>query len=178
MAVEHGQILTFENVNIRARNFGGMRFVNPGSAPGKRGFGFDIDRDTALQLMAEGWPIKQTKPWEGAPEDWEPTFWMKVNVSFPRPGQRFRPPTIVQVSSRGNIQLDEEAISVLDWAQLVNADVSVRARRWVFGDTGTEGVSAELSELYVTFDESPLSHKYAENADSLYYQNQQESETF
>lgn len=159
MPIQDRQVLTFEDVHLRALNFAGTRFVNPGERP-KRGFGFDLDRETGLFLLQEGWPVKQTKPYEGAPEDWEPTLWMKVNVSFPLEGQRFQPPKIVQISSKGKITLDEDSVSLLDWASLVEVDLSIRARHWVMRNTGNEGFSAELSEMYVTLDESPLAIKY------------------
>lgn len=159
MTIQDRQVLTFENVNLRALNFGGTLFSNPGERL-KRSFGFDLDRETGLHLLQEGWPVKQTKPWDGMPEDWEPTLWMKTNVSFPQPGQRFQPPKIVQITKRGMITLDEDAVKVLDYAPMLSVDLSIRARHWVYTATGNEGFSAELSEMYATLDESPLAVKY------------------
>lgn len=149
MSVQPNEIVTFQDVTLFARNFAGTKFGD-----GKRTFGFILDVDTAQAMLADGWPVKQTRPpKENVPEDWEPRWWLKVNVSY-----KFRPPKVVTIGSRGMVALDEEALDVLDWASFETVDLSVRARFWEMN--GTTGLQAQLSEMYATLEESPLAIKY------------------
>lgn len=149
MAVQANEILTFQNVNLYARNFAGTKFGD-----GKRTFGFFIEPEVAQAMLADGWPVKQTRPpAENVPEDWSPRFWLKVNISY-----KFRPPKVVTIGSRGMVTLDEEVLDILDWASFETVDLSVRARFWEMN--GNTGLQAQLSEMYATLEESPLAIKY------------------
>ena len=151
--VANGDIVTFENVQLYGRNFSGQRFGDD-----KRSFGFFLTPEQAEEMSRDGWNVKYTKPPKNSepPTDWEPRPWLKVNIGF-----KYRPPKIIQITSRNRTALDEESIDTLDWASIQEVDLSVRARFWEVN--GNAGLSAYLYELYVTLEESPLALKYAAN---------------
>lgn len=152
MAVNQGDIITFENVQLFGRNFSGTKFDD-----GKRSFGFFLDPEQAEDMIRDGWNVKYTKPPKNGnvPDDWEPRPWLKVALGF-----KYRPPKILQITSRGRTVLDEEAVDTLDWASIQEVDLSIRARFWEVN--GNTGLMAYLYELYVTLEESPLALKYAQ----------------
>lgn len=154
--VNQGDIVTFENVEIYngTRNFDGLKFNDPSR---KRSFGFFLEPEIAEAMARDGWVIKYTKPPKDKPlpPDWEPRPWLKVDVSF-----KFRPPTVVLITSRGRTVLDEEAFDILQEASMKMVDLSIRARFWTFDSNNTSGLKAMLHEMYVTIEESPLAMKY------------------
>ena len=66
-----------------------------------------------------------------------------------------RPPKIVQVSGNRRIELDEESVNHLDWADISSADVVINPYNY---DSGK--VTAYLQALYVTINEDAFAHKY------------------
>lgn len=157
--VKHGDIITFEGVTLYARNFAGDRFGD-----GRRAFGFFLTPEQAEEMARDGWSVKWTKPprSEEVPSDWEPRPWLKVNI-----GYKYRPPKVMQITSRNRTMLDEEAIGMLDWASFQEVDLSIRARFWEMNENS--GISAMLHELYVTLEESPLAIKYGAAGNPMDY---------
>ena len=102
----------------------------------------DID-----QLAADGWNIKLLQP----RDDHEaPKPFIRVRVKY-----GYRPPKIVQISGNKKVELDEESINHLDWADIETADVIINPYNY---DSGK--VTAYLQTLYVTIIEDEFASKY------------------
>jgi hypothetical protein len=149
------QPVVLENVRLIFRNFTGAegRF----NAKGKRNFNVLLSSNIAEAMERDGWNIKYLQPREA--ED-EPTPRLEVAVNF----DGGRPPRVVMVTSRGKTPLDESMISILDWAEIIDADLIVRPYEWEVN--GKTGVKAYLQTLFVTIREDKLEQKYLDVPDS------------
>lgn len=146
--------LVLENRRIMFRNFSGEegRF----NAAGTRNFNVALDPEEAAAMLADGWNVKQLKPRE---EDDLPQDILKVQVKFGK-----NPPKIVLITDRGKTELAERQVRLLDWAEITNVDMVLRAYVWDIN--GRQGVSAYLKSIYVTIREDPLEQKYHDVPDS------------
>lgn len=155
MAIEQNQVLTFEDVTINARNFGGYRFKD-----GKRSFGILLDNETAERMREDGWPVKKTRPPKNGevPDGWEPQQWLKINITY-----KYMPPEVYIIGANGKKALDEDTLELLDKGSFDRVDLSIRAYFWTNEDR--QGLRAELSEFYGTLKLSPLAIKYADNVE-------------
>jgi hypothetical protein len=149
--------LTFEERRILFRNFAGSpdRFDPKG---GKRTFSVVLEVDEGERMKADGWNVKFREPYE---EGDIPIATLKVNVKY---GGKGRPPRVVLVTARGKTDLDESMIDLLDWADIVKADMTVRA--WHYDINGSQGIAAYLTAMWVTINEDPLELKYADVPDA------------
>jgi hypothetical protein len=162
---EYLKPITFEDVRILFRNFSGKagRF----NAEGDRNFCIILDDVTAAGMKADGFNIRELKPRvEG--DDPQPILEVKVKYRK-RDGTRTMPPRVVLITSRGKTNLDEDMVSVVDYANIVYADLIINPRRYNVG--GREGISAYLKSVYVTIEEDPLELKYIDTPDSAMYAN-------
>jgi hypothetical protein len=66
----------------------------------------------------------------------------------------------VLITSRGRTNLDENAVEMLDWADILNVDLMVRPYEW--NVNGKTGIKAYLQSIYVTIQEDELERKYSE----------------
>jgi hypothetical protein len=108
-----------------------------------------------MTAMAEdNWNVKWLQP-RGEEENETPQAYLPVAVNF-----KGRPPRIVLITSRGRTNLDEDAIEMLDWADIINVDLIVRPYEW--NVNGKTGIKAYLQSLYVTIEEDALELKYSE----------------
>lgn len=150
--VQPGEILTFEGVEVYTKNFDGNKF-GPG---GTRSVGFFISEEAARELEERDMPgLKWTKPYDNAPEDWVSRPWLKASIGF-----GFRPPTIMQITSRGGRRLDEHTIDLLQNAKIDGPiDISVRVAPWE--RNGDSGLKLWVTEAYIKIEETPLAAKYA-----------------
>jgi len=89
------------------------------------------------ELIKDGWNVKTLNPKE---EGDEPVFYIQVKVQFGR-----IPPKIRQRSSNGEVDLDEETVDSLDWADITDAKLIIRPYNYAPGK-----VSAYLKTLFVT----------------------------
>ena len=75
------------------------------------------------------------------------------------------PPNINMITaSKGTVKLDENAVGLLDDADIENVDVRIRPYNWTLQD-GRTGVKAYVKDMYVTVEEDPFAAKYAHRND-------------
>lgn len=105
-------------------------------------------------LRKDGWRVNTLSSRD--PED-PPTEILNVKIKFGKV-----PPKIIQVTSSGKVQLDEETVKCLDWAEIIKADVSIRPYEWEPGH-----ISAYLKTLYVQIEEDEFESDYADVAEPV-----------
>lgn len=142
-----------EGVRIIFRNFEGK--AGKYNQPGERNFGVILPEDVAQKMTDDGWNVKWLKPRDEEEEETE-TPWLPVKLKY----DGFRPPRVVQITSRGRTNLDEEDLARLDWVDITNVDLIVRPFPWDVN--GKQGIAAYLQSMYVTIEEDALEKKYAE----------------
>lgn len=152
--------IVIENARVLFRNFSGR--PDKYNRDGQRNFCVIIeDASMASKLIDDGWNIRVLPPREDGEQ---PRYYIQVAVSF-----KAIPPKIVMITERnGKIKrtnLDEESVSVLDFAEIRNVDLTIRPYNWVIQE-GTKneknGVKAYLKNLYVTIEEDEFEEKYAD----------------
>lgn len=141
--------LIIEDARIAFRNFSGKegRF-NP---VGKRNFCVLLEHEVALKLADEGWNIRWLTPRDV--ED-EPRGYMQVEVSF-----KNIPPKIVIVNEHGQTLMDEDSVSILDWADIKETKIIIRPYNWEV--SGKKGVKAYLKTMYVAIVEDEFEARYS-----------------
>lgn len=140
--------LSVENARIIFRNFAGKEGkFNPA---GKRSFCLLLDSDTAERLEDQGWNVKTLAPRD--PDD-DPQPYIQVAVQFGN-----YPPNIYLISGKKKTKLDEDSVSILDYAEIDNVDLIINPSRWEV--SGKSGVKAYLKTLYVTIVENEFEKKY------------------
>lgn len=148
--------IVLEGARIGFRNFSGKEGqYNP---PGRRTFNVFLDTEDGQRLQEDGWNIRWLRPRN---EDEDPQASLMVQVEF----SKGRPPKVVQITSHGKTELNEETINVLDWADIENCDIIIRPYNWEMKD-GRKGVKAYLQTLYVTIKEDEFESKYYNVPDS------------
>ena len=144
--------VTLEGVRITFRNFSGK--ADKYTREGDRSFAVLLDEpDLAQQMLRDGWNVKFLKP---RPDETEEQAYLTVKVKVGGGGRSVR---IVMVTDRGLTNLDEDSIGILDWADVVSADLIIRAYEW--DRDGEKGVTAYLNSLYLNIREDDLERKYA-----------------
>lgn len=140
--------LSVENARIIFRNFAGKEGkFNPA---GKRSFCLLLDAETAERLEDQGWNVKTLAPRD--PDD-DPQPYIQVAVQFGN-----YPPNIYLISGGKKTKLDEDSVSILDYAEIENVDLIINPSRWEV--SGKSGVKAYLKTLYVTIVENEFEKKY------------------
>lgn len=141
--------LVMENVRMIFRNFSGKEAkYNP---KGRRNFCVVIeDSVLADRLKSDGWNIRYLPARDENDGD---TAYMQVTVSYDN-----IPPMIKTITSKGQTILDEETVSMLDWADIINVDLIISPYNWEVN--GKSGVKAYVKSMYVTIEEDALAEKY------------------
>jgi hypothetical protein len=149
MAKDEAMKVTFENANIMFRNFEGKEGAY--NRAGDRNFAVVLDSETADRMLSDGWNVKVLDPRE---EGDSPTPYIPVSVRFD-----IMPPNIYMITSSGRVRMGEDTVMMLDWANIENVDLIIRAYNWEVN--GKSGVKAYLKSMYVTIEEDELEKKYA-----------------
>lgn len=150
MASKYAQPIIIENARIIFRNFSGKE--GKFNREGDRNFCVVIeDENVANQLNEDGWNVK-VRP--ARDEGDAPLYYIQVKVAFDP-----YPPTVYLVTNTNKTQLWEDTIGMLDDADIRMIDLTIRPYTW---ETATgSGIKAYLKEMFVTINESPYAHKYA-----------------
>ena len=149
--------LVIENVSgkqVIFRNFQGK--TGKYNKDGERNFCVILDDiDFANQLKEDGWTVTI----RDATEEFDrPRAHLKVKVRFDN-----IPPVIHLITSNSNILMDEEAVGMLDWAEIVNVDMVINPSE--YSNPARSGVAAYLRSMYVTIEEDPFEAKYSRHND-------------
>jgi hypothetical protein len=140
-----------EDAQIIFRNFSGKE--GQYNREGDRNFCVVLDDKTAKQMIKDGWNIKYLAARDEGEID---TPYIQVAVKFEN-----RPPRVVMITSTARTHLGEDAVEILDWADIKTADLIARGYEWTVN--GKSGVKAYLQSLFVTIEEDALERKYAVN---------------
>ena len=142
--------LLIEDCRLLFRNFSGEQ--TQFNARGDRNFCIALPNDLASSMEKDGWNIKYLKPREDGDE---PQAYVKVKINF-----NGRPPKVVMVTSRNKTSLDESAAGLLDYADILTADVILNPYDWTVN--GNTGRTAYLQSIFVTIRETELDLKYSD----------------
>ena len=150
------KLISIENTNFIWRtNFSGD--------PERDSFGSDArqaniiipDYDQAMQLLEEGFNVKQTKPKEGEEEGFEPTYFVPIKVNYDTPW----PPKIWLVSGDADpVLLDEESVDIIDKSYVLNVNAILNP----YQNPRTGSSSLYVRTMYVEQDveDDPFASRY------------------
>lgn len=146
--------IAIENARIGFRNFSGKEGkFNP---EGRRNFCVFLEEDLARTLERDGWNVRWLQPRD---EGEEQQGYLQVAVNYDN-----IPPKIIIISSKGKTVLDNESVSILDWAEIQEIDLIIRPYNWSVNSKN--GVKAYVKSMYITIAEDEFEKKYYEVPDS------------
>jgi hypothetical protein len=141
--------IMIEGARIGFRNFSGKESkYNPA---GKRNFCVFLEEDLAKTLEHDGWNVRWLEPRD---EQEDKQGYLQVTVSFEN-----IPPKIIMITSSGKTVLDEESVSLLDWAEIAEIDLIIRPYNWEVN--GKKGIKAYIKSAYVQIVEDEFEKKWS-----------------
>ena len=145
--------LNLEGAVIGFRNFEGREGAY--NKAGMRSFAVFLNRETALDLQAQGWNVKFPKEHENTdPDMGEKNPYLQVTVAF----ENFPPNVFLISGNNPPTRLEEQEVAMLDWAELETVDLVIRPYTWSVN--GKTGVKAYLKAGYFTIVTDQFQHKY------------------
>lgn len=152
--IETGTTVLMEGVKLIFLNFSGE--VSEYNQQGHRTFSVLLDDEIAKAMEEDGWNVKYLKPREEDEEDAAPQAHLPVRLNF-----EGRPPKVMLVTSRKRTHLDASTVGMLDWAEISNVDMIIRASVWDVNNK--QGIKAYAQSMYVTIVEDALDLKYSDD---------------
>lgn len=134
-------------VTILFRNFGKRPDKFNPEGPRNGNFWVVLTEEKALELIDEGFNVRQKENRDGDLE-----YRIQVFIS-----ERFFP-TIVKICGKVKTTLDTETMATLDRDELENVDLVLSRGKWEFG--GKTGVKAWLDKGYFTIVKDIFDDKY------------------
>ena len=159
------------NAKIVFKNFSGMEKRKDGRVvndAGNRNFNVILDPeqsqiwwndqevtnpDFGQELAANGFRVSIKPGDEERPTEYR----LPVAVSF----KSAIKPKLYLVTARGKVELDEDSINELDFADIVKADIVINSGRPYIDNRGEEKVKAWCNEAYFTISESRFADEYS-----------------
>ena len=141
--------IAVENAKIMFRNFRGE--ARQYNSEGDRNFNLVLTKEQKEFFDMEGFKVRTRPPRD---EYSDPQYLLPVTVSY-----KGRPPKVFLISGNNKIQLDEESIDMLDFAEIDNIDLTINPYHWSL-KSGASGVKAYLNSMYVTLVEDDFDGKY------------------
>lgn len=146
--------IVIEGARIGFRNFGGQEGkYNPA---GRRNFCVFLEEELGKTLEDDGWNVRWLQPRD---DQETPQAYLQVAVNFDNV-----PPKMIMITSGGKTVLDEDSVSLLDWAEISEIDLIIRPYNWVLHE-GTKneksGVKAYVKSMYIQIVEDEFEKKWA-----------------
>ena len=146
-------LLNIEDAQLIWRNFSGKG--GGFNAEGNRNFSVVLDEDQYQDLALMNWRVKTYVP-KNDDEPLPPIYSLNVKVNF----NSNRPPKIYLITESSRAMLDEDSIDILDFADIVTADLVINPYYTETALAGA-GFSAYLQTAYITIREDKFASKYA-----------------
>lgn len=144
--------VSLENVRIGFRNFEGREGMY--NKKGERSFAVFLDHELAQVMSDDGWNVKFPKESQSVDPD-EDTRQPYIQVSV---GFEFYPPNVFLISNGVPTKIGEEAVAMLDWAEIENVDLVLRPYEWSVNRNS--GIKAYLKSGYFTIVADKFAQKY------------------
>ena len=155
------RLIAIENTKFIYRtNFSGDPERDTFGSDARKGNIIIPDEDLALDLIEEGFNVKQTKPRPGEEEGFVPTYYVSAIVNYDTDW----PPRVYLVSGRSEpVLLDEETIDEIDKCYVLNVNVTLNPHR----NKRTSRLSLYVRTMYVEQDieDDPFAHRYRRDDD-------------
>lgn len=157
LELEGAEILQFGSF----KNFSGV--VDEYNPKGLSQFNVILDTETADQLLAEGWNVKQLDPRE---EGDVAIPYLPCTINFNN-----IPPTVYMLTGRNNkkTRLTEETIGCLDALDVEYVDLIISPYQWeIKTKNGIDtGIKAYVKVMYAKVMEDRFASKYADPEDDI-----------
>lgn len=145
--------ITIKDAQLFKTNFSGKE-IPPYNPEGRRNFCVFIDDlRVAEDMEADGWNIRWLEPKQ---EGDQRKAFLSVAVNFSN-----RPPKILLYTTRGETQIKEDEVNMLDWAEKTKVDITINPRYWEDKD-GRQRIKAYLRTMLVWIYEDDLEREIDE----------------
>ncbi len=157
------QLITIENTRFIWRtNFSGDPERDTFGSEARKADVVIPSYEQAMELIHQGFNVKNTKPRPGEEEGFEPTYFVTVNVNY----DTNWPPKIYLVSGKSDpVLLDADSIDILDKIYVLGVDVVLNPYR----NQRTGKSSLYVRTMYVKQDveDDPFAHRYMRGSEDM-----------